>query len=233
MPITLQQSCISKFMCPCAQWEQAKRKRPSPEQRKVYCEVTQGDEVARALKGPSSLKGFGRTFLKGRWGGGRKVVISLCTVLWLADGETVRWCHRGSCYQASGSRRPEAVCSWSASTSSIWGDRWFPPAKQLRKRASDTVIYVLQRGAKAEGIASGDGQRAAAGWGSIPGRPHRVLLIVQSLSPVQLFATPQTAGGQASLSFTTYWSFCSDLRPLSRWCHPTIGSCLFIIMQWW
>lgn len=43
-----------------------KRKRPNPEQRKVYCEVTQGDEVARALKGPSSLKGFGRTFLKGR-----------------------------------------------------------------------------------------------------------------------------------------------------------------------
>ena len=38
--------------------------------------------------------------------------------------------------------------------------------KQLRKRAPDTVISVLQGGAAAE----------AVGEGSVPGRPHRVLL---------------------------------------------------------
>ena len=89
-------------------------------------------------KALSSLKGFGRAFSKGRWGEGRKIVISLCTILWLADGETVRRYHRG--YQSLGSRRPEAVCSWSASTSSIWGGRWFPSEKQLRKCPSGTII---------------------------------------------------------------------------------------------
>ena len=40
----------------------------------------------------------------------------------------------------------------------------FAPEKQPRKRASDTVIWVLQRGAKAED----------RGEGSVPRRPHRV-----------------------------------------------------------
>ena len=38
--------------------------------------------------------------------------------------------------------------------------------KQLRKCPSDTIIWVLQRGAPAEGV----------GEGSVPGRPPRVLL---------------------------------------------------------
>ena len=47
-----------------------------------------------------------------------------------------------------------------------------------------------------------------------------LLLIEQS---VQLFATPWTAAGQASLSFTISQSllkFC----PLRQWCHPTFSS---------
>ena len=32
------------------------------------------------------------------------------------------------------------------------------------------------------------------------------IVVVQSQSPVQLFSTPWTAAGQASLSFTIYWS---------------------------
>ena len=40
------------------------------------------------------------------------------------------------------------------------------PVKKLRKYGSDTIILVLQRGAKAEHM----------GEGSVPGRPHRVLL---------------------------------------------------------
>ena len=43
--------------------------------------------------------------------------------------------------------------------------------------------------------------------------------IVQSLSCVQLFATPWTASRQASLSLTS-----SNSCPLSRLCHPTILS---------
>ena len=46
---------------------------------------------------------------------------------------------------------------------------------------------------------------------------------VQSLSHVQLFATPWTAARQASLSITTPGVY-SNSCPLSRWCHPTISS---------
>ena len=35
--------------------------------------------------------------------------------------------------------------------------------------------------------------------------------------------TPRTAARQSSLSFTIS-RVCSDLHPLSRWCHPTISS---------
>ena len=45
---------------------------------------------------------------------------------------------------------------------------------------------------------------------------------VQSLSRVQLFATPWIAAHQASLSITNSQS--SLKRPSSRWCHPAISS---------
>ena len=46
---------------------------------------------------------------------------------------------------------------------------------------------------------------------------------VQSLSHVQLFATPWAAARQASLSITNSRSLLK-LIPLSWWCHPTISS---------
>ena len=46
---------------------------------------------------------------------------------------------------------------------------------------------------------------------------------VQSLSHVQLFATPWTAARQASLSITNSQSLLR-LMSLSQWCHPTISS---------
>ena len=49
---------------------------------------------------------------------------------------------------------------------------------------------------------------------------------VQSLSHVQLFATPWTAARQASLSITNSRAY-SNLCPLSRWCHPNISSSVF------
>ena len=53
---------------------------------------------------------------------------------------------------------------------------------------------------------------------------HDVLFqSVQSLSSVQLFATPWTAVHQASLSITISWSLFKS-RPLCRWCHLTISS---------
>ena len=47
---------------------------------------------------PSSLKIFSKTFLKARLGVGSvtQSVISLCTILWLANDESTEWCHRGS-----------------------------------------------------------------------------------------------------------------------------------------
>ena len=45
----------------------------------------------------------------------------------------------------------------------------------------------------------------------------------QSLSCVQLFATPWIAARQASLSITTPRA-CSNSCPSPQWCHPTISS---------
>ena len=49
------------------------------------------------------------------------------------------------------------------------------------------------------------------------------IVVVQSLSRVQLFATSWAAACQASLSFTIFWSLLK-LCPSSHWCHPTISS---------
>ena len=48
------------------------------------------------------------------------------------------------------------------------------------------------------------------------------LKTLESLSRVQLFATPWTVACQASLSIVTP-RVCSSSCPLSRWCHPTIS----------
>ena len=47
--------------------------------------------------------------------------------------------------------------------------------------------------------------------------------VVQSLSHVQLFATPWTVAHQTSMSITIYWSF-SNSCLLSQWCYLTISS---------
>ena len=49
------------------------------------------------------------------------------------------------------------------------------------------------------------------------------LVVVQSLSHVQLFATPWTAAHQAPCPSSSPRA-CSNSCPLSRWCHPTISS---------
>ena len=48
-------------------------------------------------------------------------------------------------------------------------------------------------------------------------------VVVQSLSHVQLFATPWIIAHQASLPFTISQS-CSNSCLLSQWCHPTVWS---------
>ena len=50
-----------------------------------------------------------------------------------------------------------------------------------------------------------------------------VVALAHLLSCVWLFAAPQTAARQASLSFTIF-QVCSNSCPLSRWCYPTILS---------
>ena len=50
-----------------------------------------------------------------------------------------------------------------------------------------------------------------------------VVIVVQSLSRVQLFVVTWTAACQVSLSFTISWSLLKPC-PLGWWCHPTILS---------
>ena len=59
--------------------------------------------------------------------------------------------------------------------------------------------------------------------GALPTLHGLKLVVVQSLSHVQLFATPWTTACQISLSFTIL-GVCSNSCLLSRWCHPTISS---------
>ena len=54
--------------------------------------------------------------------------------------------------------------------------------------------------------------------------PWERIVVVQSLSCVQLFATPWTAACQASLSFRERPWVCSNSCLWSIWCHPTISS---------
>ena len=51
-----------------------------------------------------------------------------------------------------------------------------------------------------------------------------LLLVVQSLSCVQLFVTQWTAALQGPLSFTISLRVCSNSCPLIRWCYLTISS---------
>ena len=51
-----------------------------------------------------------------------------------------------------------------------------------------------------------------------------IVVIVQLLSCVWLFANPWISACQASLSFTISWSLLKLIYPVSRWFHPTISS---------
>ena len=51
-----------------------------------------------------------------------------------------------------------------------------------------------------------------------------IVIVVQSLRHVQLFATPWTAARQASLSITNSWSLLKLIFIESVLCHPTISS---------
>ena len=50
-----------------------------------------------------------------------------------------------------------------------------------------------------------------------------MIVVVQSFSCIQLFATPLTAAHQASLSITITWSL-PKLMSIDQWGHPTISS---------
>ena len=52
---------------------------------------------------------------------------------------------------------------------------------------------------------------------------QNILLVVQSLSRVQLFEIPWTVAHRSSLSFTIS-GVRSNSCPLSQWCHPTMWS---------
>ena len=66
--------------------------------KKDLPQAKQGDVVVASAQKSLELtppKGFGKAFLKARWRKGVPVfVISLCTTLWLTDGEIAGWCNR-------------------------------------------------------------------------------------------------------------------------------------------
>ena len=124
-----------------------------------------GGRVACALS--SQLpKGFQQSNFKVqvRDGGGGHRVSDRLMHSSLTDGEIIGQCCRGEHSQSLGFRSPGGcmLIIIRYLTSSPWQE--VHSVKRLRKRVSDTVIQVLERGAKAEDI-------GRAAWG-----PHRVLL---------------------------------------------------------
>ena len=60
-----------------------------------------------------------------------------------------------------------------------------------------------------------------------------MIAIVQSLSPVQLFATPWTAARQASLPFTVSWSFLKlmSIKSVMPFNHLTFHCLLLLLLS--
>ena len=88
-------------------------------------------------------------------------MISSCTVLWLADGEVRGWCYGVNIIGPGAQEGWGSVLTLKIMqqlTSSIWRVL-FTSVKQLRKRASNNVIYLKQD----------------VGEEPVPGWPHRVL----------------------------------------------------------
>ena len=74
----------------------------------------------------------------------------------------------------------------------------------------------------------------------VPGRVLAHFAVVQSLSCIQLFATPWTASCWASLSFTTSWSLLGlmsieSMLPSNHFilCHPLLRLPFVEIKNWW
>ena len=117
-------------------------------------------------KAPSSLKGFGKALLKagvgggvgGAGGGDAGYMISLCTILWLSDGEVAGWCHRGSHHQeAWGS----VLMVLKLLTSSIcWRGGFLHP----QNNSGNVHQTLLSRYFREE-------QSRGYGGGPVPGRP--------------------------------------------------------------
>ena len=81
------------------------------------------------------------------------MMISLRTVIWLADGDTAGPCHRGQYHQALSCRRPGAMCSpsWSINSLSIWRERGVHSCKTTQQMCINYHL-PLQRGAAAEAV---------------------------------------------------------------------------------
>ena len=125
-----------------------KQKCQCSEQRKVCVQGHARRQVAHAPKTPSyppPPRTFKSQVMAVELGGVAGSIISLCTVLW---GKGIWWCHREYLYQ------PQAPGGLGLSAHGHqwlnlpFGGGFFTSAKWLRKCASNTVILVLQRGAK-------------------------------------------------------------------------------------
>ena len=90
----------------------------------------------------------------------------------------------------------ELLLSPGPSHSPLWRDRWDPTRQHLPKFSQIRILICI--------------------W-------LFVVVLVQSLSHVQLFAASWIAAYHAALSFTISQS-CSNSCALCHWCHPTTSS---------
>ena len=143
----------TKVRVPNAQWGQTNRNVGSLEQRKVYCRAMQEERVARAPQNSGRPEGLQQSIFKGQ---GRPRVCdqlghnSLMGSWWSILRSQIVWGLHAHDHQVVHFFHLVVVLA----------------SEKLRKHASDTIIQVLQRGAKAEDM----------GEGFVPGRPCRVLL---------------------------------------------------------
>ena len=113
----------------------------------------------------------------------------------------------------------ETIQGWGGNFQAEVSGRVWPRIKRVVMPKFFQFVCAQTGAQQVKLFAIGKGQHSQGGI---------ILIVVCSLSRVQLSATLWTAAHQASLSSTSLSSLfpgiCSSLRPFSWWCHPTISS---------
>ena len=120
--------------------------------------------------------------------------------------------------------------SWrreSLPTPVFWPGEFHGPYSPWNHEEPDTIERLNGSNNNKTESLGGHPDKGSMGTEAVFQRQHvmvtRFLFAVQSLSRVQLFATPGTAARQTPCPSPAPRA-CSNSCPLSQWCHPTISS---------